>query len=331
MKKKLLLDSLIIILFIICFISIWSNVNATNESTANKSNRVNVVTTNSNSQETKIVTTTGLKGDLDGNNYVGVEDASLLLSYVATQELNYTKPTDEVLKMADIDEDKMITIEDAKYILQYYAMAAAGLKPTWEETIIVSRLTVNRDKIPSKTTKPEYKANNTVDSTGIVGSAQVGVKQYDIYTQLSPASWSNTKYWNGTISSDGCGITTLATIIAGYGWDVTPLTIAKEVPTGKDMSLFVKELEKYNIKSHLDQVNKDKIIENLKKGNAVIVNIDNGAIGERDYIGHYVALLAIDDDGQILLADPASDANTGWFDESKIFSDKITGTIYIDN
>lgn len=330
MKKKLLLDSLIIILFAICIVSILSNVNATDGLNAKKGNSVNVVITNSNSQSTQIITTSGLKGDADGDNHVGLEDATSVLSYVAVQELNYNKPTAELLKVADIDGDKMITVNDAQYILQYYAMNAAGLKPTWEEAIIASRLALNRDKSPTKLKKPEYKENNEVGSAGILGTAQVGVKQYDIYTQLSPASWSNTKYGDGTIASDGAGITTLATIISGYGWDVTPETIAKDVQRG-EWDLLEEELEKYNIKSYIEQgVNKEKIIANLKEGNAVIIDA-KGTIGEKNYIGHYVALLAINDDGQILLADSASKNNTGWIDEDKIFSAEILAAIYLEN
>ena len=117
-------------------------------------------------------TSTGLKGDVDGDNYVGIEDASLLLSYVATQELNYIKPTDEVLKIADIDGDRIITIEDAQYILTYYAMSAAGLKPTWEEAIEASKKYDEDGTIPTKnTSKTEDKQNiNTNKDSETVAS-----------------------------------------------------------------------------------------------------------------------------------------------------------------
>lgn len=113
----------------------------------------------------------GLKGDLDGDNHVSIEDATLLLSYVATQELNYIKPTDEVLKMADVDGDKEITVEDAQYILQYYAMNAAQLNPTWEEAIEAAKKYDEDGTIPTKdtsTTEDKENTNNnnseTVDS-----------------------------------------------------------------------------------------------------------------------------------------------------------------------
>lgn len=203
-------------------------------------------------------TSTGLKGDLDGNNHVGIEDASLLLSYVATQELNYTKPTDDILKMADIDGDKVITIEDAQYILQYYAMNTAQLNPTWEEAIEASKkydedgtiptkdksmtedkqnlnnnnseAVNNKDFVYGSKAESNYKTNEKeeIEKTGIEGIFSVGAKEYKVYLQ-GRGPWASRTFWNATMSSDGCGPTAVATILTGCGIDVTPDEIASQL------------------------------------------------------------------------------------------------------
>ena len=64
----------------------------------------------------------------------------------------------------------------------------------------------------------------------------------------------------------------------------------------------------------------------------VIANVKGGIpIGNKGYKGHYVTLLGMDASGQIFLGDPGSTDNSGYYDQSKIFTGAIVGAIIIDN
>ena len=66
---------------------------------------------------------------------------------------------------------------------------------------------------------------------------------------------------------------------------------------------------------------KAKVIEHLKTGNPVIINVHNSTIGRNSYEGHYLTLLGIDASGKIFLGDPAGGGNNSdYYTESEIFS-----------
>lgn len=157
---------------------------------------------------------------------------------------------------------------------------------------------------------------------------------YKVYCQGS-GSYSSTPYWDGTVKSDGCGITSTSIILTGYGVDANPDTVIKDglCPNGNDYGFYVKELEKYGIKSHIIYSgSKEEILSALKAGRPVIANVKGGIpIGNKGYKGHYVTLLGMDASGQIFLGDPGSTDNSGYYDQSKIFTGAIVGAIIIDN
>ncbi|MBQ8825412.1 MAG: cellulose-binding protein CttA-related protein [Ruminococcus sp.] len=97
----------------------------------------------------------GVKGDVDLNGNVSVDDASKILNYYAkvAAGLNFLEyafyPDDEILNnfayfLADIDTeskighdtaDMSISVDDASYVSSYYAKIAAELNIKWDEII----------------------------------------------------------------------------------------------------------------------------------------------------------------------------------------------------
>ena len=82
-------------------------------------------------------------GDADGDNAVGISDASLVLeSYAksAAGDTSFVFNEDEtentaIIKAVDIDGDGALSLGDASLILKFYAQSAAGQNPTWEDLL----------------------------------------------------------------------------------------------------------------------------------------------------------------------------------------------------
>lgn len=81
-------------------------------------------------------------GDVNGDNNVNVDDASLVLNYYAKSSANLEVvfSDDETenelyLKAADVNKDGEISVDDASFILSYYAKESAGLFPEWDTLI----------------------------------------------------------------------------------------------------------------------------------------------------------------------------------------------------
>ena len=76
----------------------------------------------------------GLKGDVDEDGMVSVNDAVMLLTYYAKSSAGLQPNKDATYQSifnGDIDGDKLISVNDAVAVLTYYAKSSAGLKPDW--------------------------------------------------------------------------------------------------------------------------------------------------------------------------------------------------------
>ncbi len=117
-------------------------ITTTSETTAQRT--TTVITSDGGTDTTPAQTTTTappepepLKGDVDGNDEVSVEDAQLALK-------SYTKRiagvdmglTEEQIKAADVNEDGELSVDDAQNILIYYVNnTVAGNVLTWEQLL----------------------------------------------------------------------------------------------------------------------------------------------------------------------------------------------------
>lgn len=75
-------------------------------------------------------------GNLDDNNEISVDDASIVLDMYAKTAAGLNIDTTLNQKAsADVNRDGEINVDDASVILSYYAKNAAGMPTTWEELI----------------------------------------------------------------------------------------------------------------------------------------------------------------------------------------------------
>lgn len=185
---------------------------------------------------------------------------------------------------------------------------------------------------------------------GIAGIYTIGNKSYKAYVQGGcGAPWQYEKFSeSGSYGKAACGVTSVAIIATGYGNDVTPLdvgTYAYSVvgrPVGDPTTAVTSWatlqacLDHYGIKNSgfKTGVTKDEIIEHLKQGKPVIMNVSGyeEPIGRSTYDGHYVTLLGMDSQGRIFLGDPASGgANSDYFAPENIFSASYSGICFIED
>ena len=78
-------------------------------------------------------------GDISTDGVIGIDDATLVLTYYAQNAAglypNFNEDAtvnDRLCAAADIDQNMQISISDATLVLTYYAQNAAGLHPTWD-------------------------------------------------------------------------------------------------------------------------------------------------------------------------------------------------------
>ncbi len=112
------------------------------------------VTTTSVTETTPIITTSTapapLRGDVNGDGEVSVDDAQLTLkAYTERIAGNDMKLTDEQIKAADVNGDGEISVDDAQNILIFYVNnTVAGKVLTWDELLGKKVQTAPRPKNP---------------------------------------------------------------------------------------------------------------------------------------------------------------------------------------
>lgn len=122
--------------------------------------------------------------------------------------------------------------------------------------------------------------------------------------------WGNSDYADGNIGINGCGPTCLAMVVSGLNKDsdITPITLSKfendkyTQGGGTTWDYFREVPSNYGIKVRELSTNKNIYFKELKKGNPIIVNVEQGDFTS---IGHYVVLVGIENE-YIIINDPNS-------------------------
>ncbi|MBP3502120.1 MAG: cell wall hydrolase [Clostridia bacterium] len=183
-------------------------------------------------------------------------------------------------------------------------------------------------------------------SEGYSGIYTCGDKSYKTYMQGGSAPWAYEPFSeSGSYAEAACGVTTVATILTGYGVDVTPYdvgTYAYSVvgaPVGSTTTAVTGYYAMTECFKHwgiTDQSgfispNYNDIKDHLKEGKPVMLLV-RGNYGPRTTGGHYISLLGYDDlNDKVLLGDAASGGrNSGWWDLDSIYP-AIVGVNYIND
>lgn len=153
-------------------------------------------------------------------------------------------------------------------------------------------------------------------------------KTYIEYKQNGSSSWSYNKYWGGKMSDTGCGITSLAIILSGYGESKAPEDLRKmyyPVLKGDNIS---KELSNtFSIKNtdfYYDEVHlsNNYMIEHLKSNRPILICVW-AKNGENRFTtaSHYMVLLATDGITDVYLSNPngiEAYKASGWYNINEI-------------
>ena len=197
--------------------------------------------------------------------------------------------------------------------------------------------TVNLSDLGSKTTYESFQlvdtgSNGGIDVNSIINNQKESIdKKYENdvikidYNALDDGSYDanghkfvhyyqtnyEQDYGYGTISSAGCGPTSMAMVLTYLlGKEIDPVECAEfgdgpyTAPNGTCWNYFEAIAEKYDVECHQKEISEENIRDGLKDGNPVIV-----IMGQGDFTtgGHFIVLRSIDEKGQITVADPASE------------------------
>ncbi len=165
-------------------------------------------------------------------------------------------------------------------------------------------------------------------------------KVYIEYKQnVSP--WSNHEYWGGTMAENGCGITSIATILSGYGKSCTPEILRQKYYPVLNYDDLSKELSNtFNIKNtdfYYDSTHfsKKNLQEHLKTNRPILVCVWNKPHDNRwTTSSHYMVLLATDDKDMVYVSNPNGGFNdsksSGWYKFEEI-TPYIAKALYIES
>lgn len=142
-------------------------------------------------------------------------------------------------------------------------------------------------------------------------------RTYKLYDQNN---YANTPYWGGNVKDYGCGPSSAAIILSGYGKNDSPDVVARSYAAngrwGNDGEC--KFFNDRGLKAYNEGVNWEKAKAHLKAGNAMVASISAGTtghtvkLGDYAYSEHFVTFLGIDGD-KIYIGDPGKTNRSGWY------------------
>ena len=144
------------------------------------------------------------------------------------------------------------------------------------------------------------------------------------------ARWGNTQYSSSgdtgqTIKSSGCGVTCMAMVLRSFNNDVTPIDTAQYAltnsfrtkNTGTSWDFFPSISKKYGLTCNNLGTSISKVRDALSKGYPVIASMKPGTFTQG---GHFIVLVGTDQNGNVLVNDPASAARSNASYAISVFS-----------
>ena len=126
---------------------------------------------------------------------------------------------------------KYITFENVDFIMQKFTNINASYGYA-EQTVASSNN--DNSNLPEEPVIPGQVKVENMDgyTTKFTTLNEIDRKTYIEYKQNQNSSWSEKSYWGGTMSENGCGITSIAIIASGYGLKTTPETLREKYYPG---------------------------------------------------------------------------------------------------
>lgn len=134
-------------------------------------------------------------------------------------------------------------------------------------------------------------------------------------------SYAGNAYWDGTISTSGCGPTSVANLASGLtSLNYTPAEVAAEMNatygyTGAEP--LKGEMDSLGMTSEIIYSPTAEVIqENLRNGKVMLVSVNSSTMFTS--ISHIMAIVDINESGQVYICDPGSATLHGWHDITDI-------------
>lgn len=148
-------------------------------------------------------------------------------------------------------------------------------------------------------------------------SAGITYKHYKQYE----GSYAGNPYWDGTISNSGCGPTSVAILASGLtNLNYDPGVVAAEMNasygyTGAEP--LRNEMDSLGMSSEIIFSPTAEVIqENLRNGKVMLVSVNSNTIFTS--ISHIMAIVDINESGQVYVCNPGAATLQGWYDVSEI-------------
>lgn len=200
---------------------------------------------------------------------------------------------------------------------------------------------IKEDENPNYSGKGQEAARNKDGYFTTFTTSSDYPKTYKDYKQNGNAPWSDSEYWDGTMSDNGCGITAIATILSGYDQDYTPENLREKYFPLLDNDKISQELSgTFKIKNsdfYYDDVHlsEESITKHLMSGRPVLICVwDKPHQNRWTGASHYMVLLAADGVGKVYVANPNGGKNaynsSGWYDSGEILP-FVAKALYIES
>lgn len=144
------------------------------------------------------------------------------------------------------------------------------------------------------------------DNASSVGEYTSGVngKTYKIYRQQD---YPNTRYWNGSISSKGCGVTTDCMVLSAYDINYTPPGLLD----GRTKIGIDDELRKKGLSAERKKASSSEVANALNNKKTVIVHVDENSSYTSNE--HWMALVDLRNEGkEAYVLNPNKYGPEGW-------------------
>jgi len=188
---------------------------------------------------------------------------------------------------------------------------------------------IKKDSIDSYPGLGQQKVNNKKGYFSTFTTSSPNKKTYIEYKQNGNSPWSKNTYWNDYMENSGCGITSMAIILSGYGKTTTPEDLRNKYYPVMDYDSMQDEFyDEYNIETttfyydatHLSQ---DYINEHLVSNRPILIcTWTNPSTNRWTTSSHYMVLLATDGDNMVYISNPNGGSNdsksSGWYEYDEI-------------
>ena len=158
----------------------------------------------------------------------------------------------------------------------------------------------------------EVTSNNTKEYQKYMKKSKFKVTDVVYYNQYD---YGNASYGDDTISNSGCGPTSAAMILSTFlDEEVTPQMACDFsavnghlVVGGTEDAFFDDIFNEYGVSYTKEEQTEENIISSLEDGNLIIAHVGPSEFTKS---GHFIVLSGLDENGNVIVADPASRRRT---------------------